>query len=194
MFSKVAAAATAGIFALLLTGCSDKEPSIPDALAECIVDGVEAPKWVCGIEAAPEGTLTAVGAEPFRRLGDAFARREALAHARDKLFKTIASDVYANIRHLARTLGEKAGSTADRFAEEIAEEVARESIGSARQIKLWKQPRDMSVYVLLAVSRYHVNDKARKALLIRYKSNDLFYREFKEADGPDRLEEQFSIH
>lgn len=193
MFHRFTAALSAGVLALLFTGCVKKEPAVPDALAECIILGEEAPQWVCGIDAVPEGTLTAVGSEPFRRLGDEFARSEALAHARAQLLKTIRADVYAGIQHFARAVGEKAGSVADRHADAISAQIADESIGSARQIKYWKHPKNDTVYVLLAVSRYMVNDKARKALLSKYKSSTADFRAFEKAEGADALEDHFPI-
>jgi hypothetical protein len=193
MFHRLSAALFAGALALLVTGCAEKEPAVPDALAECIITGEEAPEWVCGINAMPEGTLTAVGSEPFRRLGNEFARNEALAHARAQLQQTIRANVYANIQHFARAVGEKAGSIADRHADEIAGRVADESIGGARQIKFWKHPKNGTVYVLLAVSRYQINDRVKKALLSEYKSSDEAYKTFEEADGEETLEEHFPI-
>jgi hypothetical protein len=193
MFHRLTAALSAGVLALLVTGCAEKEPAVPDALAECIITGEEAPEWVCGINAMPEGTLTAVGSEPFRRLGSEFARNEALAHARAQLQQTIRANVYANIQHFARALGEKAGGIADRHADEIAGRVADESIDGARQIKYWKHPKNGTVYVLLAVSRYQINDRVKKALLSEYKSSDDAYKAFEEADGEDALEEHFPI-
>jgi hypothetical protein len=193
MFHRLAAVVFSGVLALLYTGCADKEPAVPDALAECIIVGEEAPQWVCGIEEVPEGTLTAVGYEPYRRLGSEFARNEALAHARALLLQTVRANVYANIQHFARAVGEEAGNIADRHADEISTRVADESIGSARQIKYWKHPKNETVYVLLAISRYLINDKARAALLTEYKSNDAAYETFVDAGGEDALEENFPI-
>jgi hypothetical protein len=193
MFHRLTAAVVAGTLALLHTGCAKKEPAVPDALAECIIVGEEAPQWVCGIDAVPEGTLTAVGYEPYRRLGSEFARNEALAHARALLQQKVRANVYANIQHFARDVGEEAGSIADRHADEISSRVADENIGSARQIKHWKHPKNETLYVLLAISRYLINDKARTALLTEYQSSDAAYKAFLEADGDDALEENFPI-
>ncbi len=154
--------------AWLLGGCSHKDPD-PDGLkSQCTIQGVEAPRWVCGLH--HESTAyTGVGSAKIGALGFGFAREEALTNARADLAQQASLELKSRLNNYYRSTG-AAQEEAERVAEQVSQIAAEATIADSKQIAYWEHPDTKTIYVLVKADKKSVIQSLKKRLSSRLKS------------------------
>lgn len=176
---------------LLGTGCSSKEELVvPDA--ECMIEGSEAPAWVCGGNTM-EGHYVAVGSAPLSSLGQGFSRREAMANARSNLAQQIQTDVKDKVETFARSTGVGGSEVADKVSTQVSKQVARVTLGGSKQLKYWEAP-SKEIYLLVGVPVDQVNMNVKEGVRSSYRNDDALWQQFQSANALEALDREFPTH
>ncbi len=147
---------------LILTGCSHKNPD-PDGLkSECTIQGVEAPRWVCGLH-HEANAYTGVGSAKIGALGFGFARQEALANARADLARQASLELKSRIDNYYRSTGADQ-QEAERVAEQVSHITAEATIADSKQIAYWEHPDTQTIYILVKADKKRVFQNLKKRL------------------------------
>ena len=96
----------------------EKQTQVPD-FNQCVIDGTQAPQWVCDGGATMEGGLFAVGSAEPSALGISFQRQEAVAAARDDLARQIGIKVKNMFKQFQATTGIGDAQTAEKATENV---------------------------------------------------------------------------
>jgi len=140
-------ATTALAFSLLgLTGCGVSAPDFN----KCMMDGTQAPTWVCDGGAETEGGLFAVGSAEKSALGISFQRTEATASARDALARQIGVKVKNMFKQFQATTGVGDAQTADKATQNVSKQVASQTLAGSKVVKTWRSPTG-TMYVLVGM-------------------------------------------
>lgn len=147
-----------GIIIAVFSGCSSKVPSsgISNNNGECIVDGHEAPSWIC----TPEETIghyTNYGTSIVNDAGFDFARTDATASAKASLALQVKSKIEVLVKRFTQTTG--AGKSAiDSVKVQNTNQLADVTIAGAKQLGFWESPKNRELYVLVGVRKDMVFD------------------------------------
>lgn len=174
-----------------MTGCSSKEEKVKPAepVAECVVEGVKAPEWVCGSSDVP-GYYTSVGGAPFSKLGLSFSRREALANGRSNLAQQIESEVKDKVATFAQSTGVGDSEVADKVSTQVSKQVAKVTLKGSKQIKYWQAP-SKEIYLLVAVPESTVNQEVKNQVASSYKNDNALWQQFQAKNAMNELEKEF---
>lgn len=172
-------------------GCSSKDEVVtPDA--ECSIEGVDAPAWVCGGNTL-EGHYVAVGAAPLSNLGQSFSRREAMANARSNLAQQIQTEVKDKVSVFARSTGVGGSEVADKVSTQVSKQVARVTLGGSKQLKYWQAPSD-EIYLLVGVPIDQVNKEVQNQVRSSYQNDNALWQQFQEKNAMEELEKEFPTY
>jgi hypothetical protein len=190
-FQKIALLALVSIVMLGFTGCS-KGPK-PDEIdadkdLKCTRNGAPAPEWVCKNVVGDE-MQTAVGHSDYSRIGDNFMLQEATASGQKAMQKVVQNYVEDGLRSFSRKIGGRVAVLTDDITSTIASEVSTAKSEDYKQIKLWHNPTDASIEVLMAIQNKNINKDVRRELLLALKRDDIAYKEYEENDGEDILDD-----
>lgn len=190
-FQKIVLMTLVSIMMLVFTGCS-KGPK-PDKInadedLKCTRNGAPAPEWVCK-NVVGEAMQTAVGHSDYSRIGDNFMLQEATASGQKAMQKVVANYVEDGLRSFSRKIGGSVATLTDDITSNIASEVSIAKSEDYKQIKLWHNPTDASIEVLMAIQNKNINKDVRQKLLLELKREDAVYREYEERDGEDILDD-----
>ena len=178
----------------LLAGCSHKKELSPDERvtqqSRCVVDGTEAPKWVCGLH-RNTNYYAAVGSAPKSVLGFGFSRESAVAHARANLARQVSLDIKTKIDRWLRSTGAANDERAERVVESVASETARISMHDSQQIAIWQHPDQGTLYVLVKVPKKTVFDIAKKSAKSSFESDDARWQQSQAHQALERLDRTF---
>lgn len=177
---------------MLGAGCSSKEKTLVTPNAECMIEGEEAPAWVCGGNTM-EGYYVAVGSAPLSNLGQSFSRREAMANARSNLAQQIQTEVKDKVETFARSTGVGDSETADKVSTQVSKQVAHVTLGGSKQLKYWQAP-SKEIYLLVGVPVDQVNREAQKQVRSSYRSDDALWQQFQAKNALEGLEKEFPTH
>ncbi len=86
-------------------------------------------------------------------------------------------------------IGGRVSTLTDSIAYSIAEEVSNTKMQDYKQIKLWRNPTDSSIEVLIAIQNKNINKDIRQKLLLVLKKDAAVYKEYEENDGEDILDD-----
>jgi len=176
---------------IAFSACSDgpKPDSIDaDEDLKCTRNGAPAPEWVCkNVEG--DNMQTAVGQSDFSRIGESFMLREATLDGQKAMKKEVYDYIDDRLASFSRQMGGAVAKTVDNETDTIAEAVSTAKMEDYKQIKLWRNPTDSSIEVLMAVQNKKINKDVRVKLLHLLKKDDAVYKEFLENDGEDLLDE-----
>lgn len=185
-------AALAAATLILGTGCSSKEEALVTPDAECMIEGREAPAWVCGGNTM-EGHYVAVGSAPLSNLGQSFSRREAMANARSNLAQQIQTEVKDKVETFARSTGVGSAESADKVSTQVSKQVARVTLEGSRQLKYWQAPSE-EIYLLVGVPVDQVNRNVQEQVRSSYRNDEALWQQFQAANALEALEEEFPTH
>lgn len=191
MKSLAVACATAALIAL--TGCSTKTTTdFKKPQTDCVVEGAEAPSWVCGNEQSPPmGTYLGVGSAPTSKLGYGFSVREAVADARSNLAQRIETTIKDKIERFARSTGVQKNEVADKVSSQVSKQVAKVTLNDSKQIRSWQHPDNGALFVMVSVSEDSVNREAKNGVLSSYKNNDALWQQIQSKEALKELEAEF---
>ena len=169
------------ILASTFTGCSsDPEPKEkPLAISECIIDQVDAPKWVCGIIPGYDDMYTDVGAAKMSQAGVGFSRKNAMADGRSNLAHQIQTEVKAKIEQYAQSTGIGKTETVDKVSTQVSKQVAKVTLNGSKQLAYWQHPENSDIYVLMGVSKDSVNNSTDQAVRSSFKNENALWQQFK---------------
>ena len=176
---------------IAFSACSDgPKPDTIDADEDlkCTRNGAPAPEWVCkNVEG--DNMQTAVGQSDFSRIGESFMLREATIDGEKAMQKEVYDYIDDRLASLSRHMGGAVAKAIDSEIDAIAEAVSTAKMEDYKQIKLWRNPTDSSIEVLMAVQNKKINKDVRVKVLHLLKKDDAVYKEFLENDGEDSLDE-----
>ena len=190
-FKKIAFIALTMTVVMGITACSSgPKPDEIDADEDlkCTKNGAPAPEWVCKNVIGDE-MQTAVGSSDFSRIGENFMLKEATADGQKAMQKVVLNYIDDRLGSFSRQIGGKVAVMTDSIAQTIAEEVSSGKMEDYKQIKLWRNPTDSSIEVLMAIQNRHINRDVRQRLLLVLKKDDAVYKEYEENDGEDILDD-----
>jgi len=186
----VSSAALLAVGLAVMTGCSSKQEAVmTNTNAECVIEGVEAPTWVCGGNEL-EGYYTAVGGAPSSKLGESFSRREALANGRSNLAQQIETTVKDKVATFAQSTGVGDSEVADKVSTQVSKQVAKVTLKGSKQMKYWQAP-SKEIYLLVVVPESTVNEEVKKQVTSSYKNNDALWQQFQAKNAMAELEQEF---
>ncbi len=173
------------------TACSDgPKPDEIDADEDlkCTRNGAPAPEWVCK-NVIGDKMQTAVGSSDFSRIGENFMLKEATADGQKAMQKVVSAYIEDRLAGFSRQIGGKVAVMTDTLAPGIAEEISQTKSEDYKQIKLWRNPTDSSIEVLMAIQNKNINKDVRQKLLLALKKDDAVFKEYEENDGEDILDD-----
>jgi len=130
----------------IMTGCNNQ----PQNLEACVIDGKQAPSWVCDGGAMMEGGLFAVGSAEMSPLGRSFQRTEATAAARDSLARQIKVKVKNMFKQFQAATGIGDEQTAEKATQNVSKQVAQATLSGSKAMKVWLAPKG-TMYVLVGM-------------------------------------------
>ena len=190
-FKKIAFIALTMTVVMGITACSSgPKPDEIDADEDlkCTKNGAPAPEWVCKNVIGDE-MQTAVGSSDFSRIGENFMLKEATADGQKAMQKVVLNYIDDRLSGFSRQIGGKVATLADSVAHSIAADVSTVMMEDYKQIKLWRNPTDSSIEVLMAVQNKNINKIVRQKLLLVLKKDDAVYKEYEENDGEDIVDD-----
>ena len=151
---KTILAISSALLVLNFTACSSKEEVVkPNKLeGQCLIQGVDAPTWVCGAYEEQE-RYTAVGSAPFSKLGQNFSRSEALLNARTNLVNQIQLDIKTKAESYMRSTGLKENEMVERVVTQVTKQTTNLTLKDSKQISYWQSPADKEIYILIAMNK-----------------------------------------
>ena len=190
-FKKIAWMALLATIMVGITACSSgpKPDKIDvDEDLKCTKNGAPAPEWVCK-NVIGDNMQTAVGSSDFSRIGDNFMLKEATADGQKAMQKVVLDYIDDRLVSFSRQIGGKVAILTDSSAHGIAEEVSTAKMEDYKQIKLWRNPTDSSIEVLMAIQNKNINKDVRQKLLLVLKKDAAAYKEYEKSDGEDILDD-----
>jgi len=173
-----------------MTGCSSAEVKPePVVSGECIVEGVDAPKWVCGMGLKDKDMYREVGIAPTSSGGIGFTRKMALADARGNLAQKIKTDVKDKVEKYISSTGIGRSESIDKVATNVSKQVARVTMAGSDQIAFFQT--DNNVYVLVEMNKDSVIDSVKKAAESSFKDDDKLWQQYKSDTALQSLEKEF---
>ena len=130
----------------MMSGCGVSTPNFD----KCMIDGTQAPSWVCDGGATMEGGLFAVGSAEKSPMGPSFQRQEATAAARDALARQIGIKVKNMFKQFQATTGIGDAQTADKATQNVSKQVASQTLAGSKVMKVWISP-SKTMYVLVGM-------------------------------------------
>lgn len=190
-FKKIVWMALLATIMVGITACSSgPKPDEIDADEDlkCTKNGAPAPEWVCK-NVIGDNMQTAVGSSDFSRIGDNFMLKEATADGQKAMQKVVLDYIDDRLVSFSRQIGGKVAILTDSSAHGIAEEVSTAKMEDYKQIKLWRNPTDSSIEVLMAIHNKNINKDVRQKLLLVLKKDAAAYKEYEKSDGEDILDD-----
>ncbi len=190
-FKKIAWMALLATIMVGITACSSgPKPDEIDADEDlkCTKNGAPAPEWVCK-NVIGDNMQTAVGSSDFSRIGDNFMLKEATSDGQKAMQKVVLDYIDDRLVSFSRQIGGKVAILTDSSAHGIAEEVSTAKMEDYKQIKLWRNPTDSSIEVLMAIQNKNINKDVRQKLLLVLKKDAAVYKEYEKSDGEDILDD-----
>ena len=174
-------------FTACSSGPSPDEINVDEDL-KCSRNGSPAPEWVCK-NVVGDNLQTVTGSSDYSRIGTNFMLREATLDGQKSMQRVVTDYVDDKLNSLSRQIGGPASEAIDKMAQKIAQEVGEEKKEDYKQIKLWSNPTDSSIEVLMAIQNKNINKDVRHKLMLILKKDNAVYKAFQEADGDDMLDE-----
>jgi len=161
----------------VMTGCMNNQPQQPN-LEACMIDGKQAPSWVCDGGAMMEGGLFAVGSAEMSPLGRSFQRTEATAAARDALARQIKVKVKNMFKQFQATTGIGDEQTAEKATQNVSKQVAQATLSGSKVMKVWLSPKG-TMYVLVGMpDPKAVQQEVKKAVKTSLHNDKALWQKF----------------
>ena len=194
MIKTISSLALAGLVAVAITGCGEKEPEVPKKSIEiqgCMIDEGKAPQWAC----VPnyEGSYSSIGISMKSAAGDGFMRKRALASGRDDLAQQIEIDVKNKMESFTRSTGTTDAESVDMVATAVSKQVSHQVLKGSNYVDYWKSPKG-TIYLLVTMSKTTVNEEAKKAAkksISSFKNDDALWQQFQSEQAQQSLDKEF---
>jgi hypothetical protein len=103
--------------------------------------------------------------------------------------KVVENYVEDGLRSFSRKIGGRVAALTDDMTSTTASEVSTAKSEDYKQIRLWHNPTDASIEVLMAIQNKNINKDVRRELLLVLKKDDIAYKEYEENDGEEILDD-----
>ncbi len=184
----------AGIMALSISGCSDKEPEAK-AIEEfgCKQENVKAPRWTC--IPAVEGFYAGVGVAEKSAAGTAHMRKVALMNGRSDLAQQIQTQVKDKIEGFTRATGNGSAETVDMVTTAVTKQVAKIDLQGSKAVDMWNAPSG-AIYMLVTVPEASVNNEIKKTLQApsSFQNDNALWQQFQSKQALESLEKEFPTY
>ena len=181
----------AGLIALSISGCSDKEPEVK-AIEEfgCKQESVMAPRWTC--IPAVEGSYAGVGIAEKSGAGTAHMRKVALMNGRSDLAQQIQTQVKDKMEGFTRATGNGSAETVDMVTTAVTKQVAKVDLKGSKAVDMWNAPSG-AIYMLVTVPEASVNNEIKKVIGApsSFKNDDALWQQFQSKQALESLENEF---
>jgi hypothetical protein len=178
---------TAVVFSLFsLTGCAkNSQPNVE----ACMIDGRQAPNWVCDEGATMEGGIFAVGSAEKNPIGRSFQRQEATAAARDALSRQISIKVKNMFKQFQATTGIGDAQTAEKATQNVSKQISAQTLQGTKVMKTWFSPTG-AMYVLVGMpDPQAVQQEVKKAVKTSLRNDNALWQKFLAQKADKELEE-----
>lgn len=166
-FRKLVGIIAVGV-AIGVVGCSSGKG--PEEGQECVVEGEEAPQWVCQPEKFNRGMIVAVGIA--EEMPPSIQLTQAEADGRNRLASRIATEVKREIRRYQGVTTSEGESEVNQQLEDISIQLSRVVLRGSRPLAQWRSENG-TLYVLMGVPKSRVQTLLKR----RLKDLDLKFRE-----------------
>ena len=174
--------------ALLFSACSKTpEPEQPKS-GNCIIDGREAPKWVCG-NYQNDDSYYDVGVAEKSKAGFGFTRKIALADARSNLAQQIETLVKDKVETFVRSTGTGDNETVDKVATAVSKQVAKVALNGSKQVAMWQT--DNSLFVLVKIDKKNIAKEVVNKVKTSFKNDEALWQQFQAKQSLESLEKEF---
>jgi len=181
----------AGLIALSISGCSDKEPQAK-AVEEfgCKQESVLAPRWTC--IPAVEGFYAGVGVAEKSAAGTAHMRKVALMNGRSDLAQQIQTQVKDKMEGFTRATGNGSAETVDMVTTAVTKQVAKVDLQGSKAVDMWNAPSG-AIYMLVTVPEASVNSEVKKAIGApsSFQNDNALWQQFQSKQAMEGLENEF---
>jgi hypothetical protein len=193
MIKTFSSIALAGLLAVAISGCSDKDPEInkvEDSDFRCKQENILAPRWTC--LPAVEGFYAGVGIAQMSASGTAHMRKVALMNGRSDLAQQIQTQVKDKMEGFTRATGNGLAETVDMVTTAVTKQVAKVDLKGSKAVDMWNAPSG-AVYMLVTVSESSVNEEIKKAVGApsSFNNDDALWQQFQSKQALESLENEF---
>jgi hypothetical protein len=180
------------VVSLLVTACSDKEPT-PTKEAynptfKCMQEDVLAPRWTCIPEV--EGYYAGVGVAEKSAAGVAHMRRVALMNGRSDLAQQIQTQVKDKVEGFTRATGNGSAETVDKVTTAVTKQVAKVDLKNSKAVDMWNAPSG-AIYMLVTVPAENVNGVVKAAVKSSFKNDNALWQQFQSKQALESLDKEF---
>ena len=169
----------------MMSGCGVSTPNFD----KCMIDGSQAPSWVCDGGATMEGGLFAVGSAEKNPMGVSFQRTEATAAARDALARQIGVKVKNMFKQFQQTTGIGDAQTADKATQNVSKQVASQTLAGSKVMKTWISPKTGTMYVLVGMpDPKAVQQAVKKAVKTSLHNDQALWQQFQAQKADQALD------
>jgi hypothetical protein len=176
---------------MVFSGCGTTAPSTPD-FNKCMMDGTEAPTWVCRPNSV-EGGLVALGvAQPNNANDYQFQLDEAVAAARDSLAKRIEVKVKNMFKQFKATTGTGKDATFDKATQSVSKQIASQTLRGSKVINSWQSPTTKALYVLVGIpaqDMQQVKENIKNQAKTSFKNDKALWQKFLAQKADQKLDE-----
>ncbi len=183
---------------IMFTGCSSQEPVAKEKVVtvfdSCVIEGVEAPRWVCGNETAQNiEQLHDVGSAKISKLGVGFTQREAAFEGRKKLQEQIEELAHEKIVLFMRETGLNEGEDINKaFVVLLSKRVALKVIEQSRVSEYWKNYYLNRAYAQVVVKKETFRQITQRKVLLEIREKSVYWENFKDTNASKVLEKVLS--
>ena len=173
---------------LLVSGCSKKpEPKTAATGAGCVIEGANAPKWVC-IPQGPDAMVAGLGTAAKNPANDyGFQLSQAQAAGRDALARNIETKVQNLFKNWQRSTGVAQSATFEQNVENVSRQSANMSLQGSRIEDSWQHPVSGTLYVLMVAPENQV----REGMLSSLRNEEALWQQFQSQKAHDELMREF---
>jgi len=181
---------------VIFTGCSSKDPGteLVTVFDSCVIEGVEAPKWVCGDATAQNiNQLFDVGVATISKLGTGFTQKEAAAEGNIKLQAQVEELAKEKIVLFIRKAELDIGQDIDKdFVVLLSKRIGAKVITKSRVSEYWKNYFLNRAYAQVVVKKETFNKVAQREILFEIRQKSRYWEVFKDRNASTTLTEILS--
>jgi len=187
------------IFVSVFMGCSSQEPltdeeHITTVFDSCVIQGVEAPKWVCGDATAQNvNQLFDVGSATISKLGTGFTQKEAFSDGKINLQKQVEALAQDKIVLFIRSAELDVGEDIDKaFVFLLSKRIGGKVIRKSRVSEYWKNYHLNQAYTQVVVKKETFQKVAEREVLLEIRQKSAYWETFKDKNASEILHKVLS--
>ncbi len=183
------------IFLTVFTGCSSKDPKADEKIVtvfdSCMIQGVEAPKWVCGDATAQNvNQLFDVGSATISKLGTGFTQKEAAENGKTKLQEQIEALAQEKIVLFIRRAQLDPKQDVDKaFVFLLSKRIGGKVIKKARVSEYWKNYYLNLAYAQVVVKKESFKNITQREVLLEIRQKSAYWEIFKDNNSSQILQD-----